>query len=375
MKKVKIIISLTLALVMAFSVSADTQNDLDKAVKEKNQLKQNIDAEKNKKTETEKEKKEIDDKVNALSDQLETLNISLNSLNEKKSVITKELDEAEKKVEAQDELLKKRLRVMYEDGAISYLSILCSSESIFDFFYNLEILKQISEYDNNILDEMKEMKKVIKEKKDELDSVIAEESKKRDELKIAERNLKAESDKKVAYMKELEKNISEYTKKMEQIEKEEAALRAEIARQMSKQTGSNVPKTFVGGTFTWPSPGYTTITSKFGYRTHPVTKVYKLHTGVDIAVPSGVSVLAAADGVVTISGNHTAYGKYISINHGGGVATLYAHNSQLLVKAGDSVKKGQVISKSGNTGWSTGPHLHFEVLVNGNPVNPMQYFN
>ena len=144
---------------------------------------------------------------------------------------------------------------------------------------------------------------------------------------------------------------------------------------MSKQTGSNVPKTFVGGTFTWPTPGYTTITSKFGYRTHPVTKVYKLHTGVDVAVPSGVSVLAAADGVVTISGNHTAYGKYVSINHGGGVATLYAHNSQLLVKAGDSVKKGQVISKSGNTGWSTGPHLHFEVLVNGNPVNPMQYYN
>jgi murein DD-endopeptidase MepM/ murein hydrolase activator NlpD len=102
--------------------------------------------------------------------------------------------------------------------------------------------------------------------------------------------------------------------------------------------------------------------------------VYKLHTGVDVAVPSGVSVLAAADGVVTISGNHNAYGKYISINHGGGVATLYAHNSKLLVSVGDEVARGQVIAKAGSTGDSTGNHCHFSMYENGAIINPRKYF-
>ena len=131
----------------------------------------------------------------------------------------------------------------------------------------------------------------------------------------------------------------------------------------------------MGGTFTWPAPGVTRITSPYGYRTHPTTGQYKLHTGIDIACGMGHDIVAAADGVVVISGNHTAYGKYISINHGGGIVTLYGHNSQLLVSVGQSVKKGQLIAKAGSTGWSTGPHLHFEVIINGQTVNPMNYFN
>ena len=370
-----IIVSVILILSLSFTVFADTQSELNKAVDEKDKIQKDIDASKDKKAAAEKEKTQIDENVNKLSDQLEEINKSLNSLNTKKDAINKQLEEAYEKEEKQEELLKKRLRVMYEDGAISYFSILMSSDSIFDFFYNLEMLRQISEYDNKVLEELKETKAAIEKSKAELDAVIAEETSKKNELKAAEAKLKAESDKKVAYMKELEKDIESYKKKLDEIEKQEAQLRAEIARQMQGQSGSNVPKSFVGGTFAWPAPGVTYITSQYGYRTHPTTKQYKLHTGVDIGAPSGTSVVAAADGVVTISGNHTAYGKYISINHGGGVGTLYAHNSQLLVSVGESVKKGQVIAKSGNTGWSTGPHLHFEVLINGSPVNPMQYFN
>lgn len=368
-----ILISIIIILSLSISAFADNQSKLNDTLNEKSNIQNEIKDEKDKKAKTEAEKKEIDANVDRLSNQLEEINKSLNALNKQKDEITAELKEAEENEKEQEDTLKKRLRVMYEDGVISYFSVLMSSDSIFDFFYNLEILKQISEYDNKILNELKETKKVIEEKKAELDTVIATETEKKNELKTAEQQLKAESDKKVAYMKELESNIAEYTKKLEEIEKQEAQLRAEIARQASKQT--NAPTSFVGGTFAWPAPGVTTITSSYGYRTHPVTGVYKLHSGVDIGAYTGTSVVAAADGVVTISGNHTAYGKYISINHGGGVSTLYAHNSQLLVSAGESVKKGQVIAKSGNTGWSTGPHLHFEVLINGSPVNPMQYFN
>lgn len=373
MKIKGILISFFLILSIGVSALADTNSDLNKAVNKKNEIQKSINAEKSKKNQAEAEKKKIDENVDKLSDQLEEINKSLSSLNSKKAEITKELDEAQEKEEKQEEALKKRLRVMYEDGAISYFSVLMSSESIFDFFYNLEILKQISEYDNNVLEELKETKKVIEDKKGELDTVIASVSAKQSELKTAESKLKAESDKKVAYMKELESNIEEYKKKLEQAEIEEAKLRAEISRQMSNQKGS-VPSSYDGSKFAWPAPGITYITSQFGYRIHPVTGKNKLHAGMDFGAPIGTDIVAAADGVVVVSGNNNnGYGKYISINHGGGVATLYAHNSQLFVSAGQSVKKGQVIAKSGNTGMSTGPHLHFEVLVNGTPVDPRNY--
>lgn len=377
MKKIRIL-SLIIASFMAvssvFYAYASPQSELNSKTQQKKDIEKDIKEQENKKAVAEKEKKAIDSNIKKITGQLEEISASLNELGEKKAVVLMELAEAEAQQEEQEKVLKTRLRVMHEDGATSYFSILMSSESIFDFFYNLEILRELSEYDDKVLNDLKEAKETIAVKKAELDEIIASEQAKESELKTANASLKSQSDKKQAYVDELDEDIEALSKKLDKIEQEEAALRAEIARQMNSQSGSNVPKTYVGGTFTWPAPGVTVITSPFGYRTHPTTGQYKLHTGTDIGCPSGTSVVAAADGVVVISGNHTAYGKYISINHGGGIATLYAHNSQLLVSKGQSVKKGQVIAKSGNTGWSTGPHLHFEVLINGSPVNPMNYF-
>ncbi|NLN77221.1 MAG: M23 family metallopeptidase, partial [Armatimonadetes bacterium] len=105
-------------------------------------------------------------------------------------------------------------------------------------------------------------------------------------------------------------------------------------------------------------------------RVHPITGVYKLHTGIDIPCPVGTSVRAAADGTVIIAKWMPAYGYGVVLDHGGGVQTLYGHNSRLCVSVGQNVKQGDTIAKSGNTGYSTGPHLHFEKRVNGRPVNP-----
>ena len=375
LKLLPLIAAFVLFANLTISSFAVSQSDLNKKTNEKNSIQSDINKEKEKQNEAKKEKDAIDKNIKKITGQLDDIAESLNEFGDKKATVIRELKEAQAKEEAQTETLKKRLRVIYENGATSYFSILMSSESIFDFFYNLEILKQLSEYDDKILDELKDAKEVIAAKKAELDEIIAKEEKKQSELKTANASLKAQSDKKQAYVNELSGNIKELQEELDRVEREEAQLRAEIARQAGKQTGSNVPTSYVGGKLLWPAPGVTRITSPFGYRVHPTTKQYKLHTGIDIACYTGHNILAAADGVVVISGNHTAYGKYISINHGGGIVTLYAHNSQLLVSAGQSVKKGQVISKSGNTGWSTGPHLHFEVLVNGSPVNPMNYFN
>ena len=137
---------------------------------------------------------------------------------------------------------------------------------------------------------------------------------------------------------------------------------------------SNSNSVIANEMFTWPIPGYTSITSEFGYRTHPITGIYKLHTGTDIAAPEGTDFVAMADGVVITACRNTAYGNMVLINHGNGIVTLYAHGSKILVRTNDVVKQGEPVLKVGSTGYSTGPHAHFEVRINDEYVNPMQYF-
>lgn len=127
--------------------------------------------------------------------------------------------------------------------------------------------------------------------------------------------------------------------------------------------------------FIWPIPGYTTITSHYGMRVHPITKVYKLHTGTDISAPTGANFIAMADGTVEQAYYNTAYGNMVLINHGNSVQTLYAHGSEILVNKNDKVKQGTPVLKVGSTGYSTGPHAHFEVRINGEYTNPEEYFD
>lgn len=126
--------------------------------------------------------------------------------------------------------------------------------------------------------------------------------------------------------------------------------------------------------FAWPIPGYTDITSKYGYRIHPITGKYKLHSGVDVGAPIGTSFVAMADGIVITATYSSSYGNMVIINNGNGISTLYAHGSEILVKTNQYVEKGMPILKVGSTGNSTGPHAHFEVRINNKCVNPLQYF-
>ncbi|HHV59828.1 MAG TPA: M23 family metallopeptidase [Clostridiaceae bacterium] len=123
----------------------------------------------------------------------------------------------------------------------------------------------------------------------------------------------------------------------------------------------------------WPAQGR--ISDNFGYRTHPISFLYKLHSGIDIAADYGADIVAAADGTVIMSGTNGGYGKCIIIDHGNGLKTLYAHASELLVSNGAKVKKGELIARVGSTGTSTGPHLHFEVQMDDVPIDPLIYLD
>lgn len=147
----------------------------------------------------------------------------------------------------------------------------------------------------------------------------------------------------------------------------------EVNRQILELVQQGIDTQYIGGELAWPVPGYTRITSKYAMRVHPITGQYKLHTGIDIGAPEGSNFVAANDGIIIQAGINTAYGKMVIVDHGGGISTLYAHGSEILVQLGQSVKRGEPVLKVGSTGYSTGPHAHFEVRIGGLTTDPLPY--
>lgn len=377
-----ICIILTLGILISFNTYAVKQEDLDKSVQKQEELKDSIAEEKVKKAEIDKKVEAVVSTMNEMYGVLNEIQASLDELNAKKDKLNAELYQAEVELENQTKTLKTRLRVVHEEGISSYLKILFSSESIFDFVYNFEVIKQISEYDNKVLKEIEVKKAEIEKAKAELQVIIDEEAAKKQAQQAKVDEVRKEEEKYQQLQMEIAGNIEEYQKKLDAAEAEEQRIRnelAELARQeelkrQQKNGGVPTQSSVKGnGSMIWPASG--TITSEFNpNRLHPIFKTVRAHRGIDIGVPTGTPVYAAASGTVIKSLYNGSYGYYVAIDHGGGIVTLYAHNSQLLVSAGQTVTQGQTIAKAGSTGNSTGPHVHFEVQVNGSVVNPRNYF-
>ena len=241
----------------------------------------------------------------------------------------------------------------------------------------MSVVKRVAEYDSDKLEEIEEsmtevdlMKKDLLSQKEDVLKLKQVQDEKKEELS----GYRAESQ---AIIDKLQKDINAFEKEYERAKQLEAQARAEAERARIQSQGKyNIPASYVGGQFMWPSNTTHLVTSPYGYRIHPVTGKSRFHAGIDIGAAYGTSILAANDGVVIVAGyNAGGYGNYVVINHGGGYTTLYAHASSLLVSVGQKVSRGQVIATCGSTGMSTGPHIHFEVQYNGQTTNPMQYFN
>ncbi len=272
-----------------------------------------------------------------------------------------------KKMEAQTKTLHRRIRDIYKNGQVNYIDVLFGAKDFSDFVSRMDILKKILAYDNALLQATKADREALARAKAQLEI---------DRVKIVELRKQSAAKKALVAERRQERqgvlNAATYER-----ETAERAYRELI--ETSKQIETMIRKIQSGeknvggstGTMLWPAEGE--ITSPFGWRVHPIFGTQRLHTGIDIGADYGDTVRAADGGVVIHSDWMGGYGNAVIIDHGNGISTLYAHNSQLLVSEGQTVAKGQAISRVGSTGYSTGPHLHFEVRQNGTPVNPLNF--
>ena len=311
----------------------------------------------------------LDEKIATSEAELQKLNEQVENLKASMKEIEDELNVVTEKYEKQKEVFERRVVALYETGEIDYLDILLNSNSVSEFVSSYYVIAEITEADNELLNDIAEKKDTIalsKEKleneKEELASLVETQQRTSKILQntktIRESYISKLSDEE----KEKQAQIDEMTKQYE-----------EVNRQILELAEQGLDTQYIGGELAWPVPGYTKITSKYGMRVHPITGQYKLHTGVDIGAPTGANFIAANDGIVVKSEYNTAYGRMVIIDHGGGISTLYAHGSEFLVEVGQTVKRGDAVLKVGSSGYSTGPHAHFEVRINGVVTDPMPY--
>ncbi len=302
-------------------------------------------------------------KLQAIKKEQDQVNLQIKQLQE-------EIQKAEVQLRARQAILNKRVRVIYMHGQLSYIEVILGANSFSDFANRLELLKRIIRSDFNLIQEIQQRKAAIEAKKVEiekekarLDELASQAQKVQDEVKVK----KAEQQRVLAHArtqqdaaKQMEADLIARSNEIRQI----------IQSRMQQNSGSD-QIVHGSGTFIWPCNG--PITSPFGYRTHPIFGTTIYHSGIDIGVDYNTPIHAADGGTVILAGWCGGYGNAVIIDHGNGLQTLYGHNTSVAVSEGQTVSQGQVIAYSGSTGYSTGPHCHFEVRRNGEAVDPMGY--
>ncbi len=357
-----------------------------------NQLKKEQSELANKKQKTQKALEENKAKQKTISEEIESLDKTvaeakarlneiqsqLDEVNNRLVESEKQLKEATEKKEAQLDSFGNRIKFLHENGSVGYLQIVLGSDSFTDFLSRMQYVNDIMKYDNKLLGELKESEKLIEQKTNEIandkaqvETLVAEQKEKTAEYnaKLAEKQNTYNQYKLDAA--KYEQELASWEKASEEVESLIAKASGGSSSSSSSSSSGNV--TYTGGEFSWPVPGRSYISSGYGYRSRPIGSGREFHTGYDIPAPYGSNIVAAQSGKVIYASYMNGYGYTVMIDHGGGLVTLYGHNSSLVVSKGASVSKGQVIAKAGSTGNSTGNHCHFEVRKNGKHTSPKPY--
>lgn len=336
------------------------------------------------------QKAAMDEKNELARQEIELINEQIDVYTDLIEQKARELEKAEAAEQAQYDLYCKRVRAMEEEGSYTYLDILFQCRSLSDVLSAIDMIGEIMDADKRLFEEYKTARENTEKVKAEYEGTLQQLGEKQETLEAEKAELEAQIAAAVEVINQLENDIeaakAEYAKAaaaeaaaqasinaiIAQMQAEEEAARQEAAENNQQYTGTGSTAT---GTYIWPCPSSTYVTSAFGMREHPLFGDERPHSGIDIAGSAGSEVLAADSGTIAVATYSSSYGNYVTIYHSNGDYTLYAHMSSLAVTAGQNVTQGDVIGYVGSTGWANGPHLHFEIRVNGSTVDPLSYFS
>ena len=377
------LVLVALAIVPAGPALAVSQSEIDALEEQRDALKAEREEMQAGIDELKNEQAGVLEQKRALDEQNEVYRQELELIEEQVSLYTRLVDEKaaelEKATAAETEQLaiyKQHVRAMEENGNYTYLSIIFGSKSLSELMANLDMIGEIMEADKRIYDQYTAAREDAEVIKAEYEETLGQLADKQEEYEAEKADLEAKIAEASELIAQLEEEISSNYDLYLQVLAEEEALESDIQSMIAELERQEAANSITStGTYIWPLPGYSPG-SAYGWRMHPIFNEMRFHAGEDIGAPSGTPILAADSGVATvIPDNGNGYGNYIMINHGGGRVTLYAHMSSFAISNGATVSQGQVIGYVGSTGNSTGPHLHFEVRVNGATTDPKQYFN
>lgn len=348
------------------------KKDLSESQKKVEETKKELKSKQAEQSKQKEKKNALDVEIAGIQDDIDAVQAVINEKNAEIESKNAEINKLDGELKKTDKQLKQRMKIMYESGTTSYLEMIFASKGLSDLFTRISVIESILKHDNAIMDKYEAQIEEIAAAKAVVETEKNEQVEAKAILKEKQEQIEAKQAEQQTVINELSKDINELKRQEAETEKAEKQIQAQIDAALKASSQQSV--TYKGnGKFKFPLASYTRISSSYGYRIHPITGTNKLHSGIDYAAPYGTAIYAAEDGVVLTSGWVNGYGYTVTINHGGGYVTLYAHCSKLLVSAGQSVTAGQTIAKVGSTGNSTGNHLHFEVKVNGKAVNPAGY--
>lgn len=314
---------------------------------------------------------EIDAQIDRTTHRLQDTRTRLATARKEQKALAKQLEVLTARLQRRQALLVQRLRAAYKHRSISYLNVLLGASTMHELTSRSYVIRQIVKTDRALFDAVRADQQAVAQAKARMDAVVARIAGLERDLSQQAYELQMAQQEKKLVLKQIASERALYEQQLRELEEESQAIARRLRALMETPAGRARADQRWSGRFVRPVRG--SISSRYGMRVHPIFKVRRMHTGIDFSAPHGTPIVAADSGVVVEARYIRGYGNTVIIDHGGGVATLYAHCSVILVQVGQEVQRGQIIARVGSTGYSTGPHLHFEVRINGDPVNPAEY--